>query len=68
MGSGRIELLLYPPLEGEGRLLEQSESSRGGVKVLQTTVHSTPLASLATLPLQGRVKKARNAKSNEVSP
>ena len=47
-----------PCLEGEGRLPEQSEGSRGGVNLVRFAIHPTPLALLATLPLQGRVKRA----------
>src|SRR6266498_3198208 len=46
----------HPPLEGEGRPPERSGGGRGGVTLRVTLrVHPTPLASLATLPLQGRV-------------
>jgi hypothetical protein len=49
--------LLYPPLEGEGRPLERSESGRGGVNRNIEKITPPRSLSLATLPLQGRVKQ-----------
>jgi hypothetical protein len=54
MAAVREAYAVHPPLEGEGRRLERSESRRGGVNFVHK-IHPTPLASLATLPLQGRV-------------
>ncbi len=61
MAAVREAYAVHPPLEGEGRRLERSESRRGGVNFVHK-IHPTPLASLATLPLQGRVNGVRGAR------
>ena len=50
--------LLTLPWRGRVDRLSDSESGRGGVSFSARYIHPTPLAkTLATLPLQGRVKK-----------
>src|SRR4051812_46547648 len=55
---------LHPPLEGEGRTPERSEGERGGVSFRgqgspHPGSHLALLDASPTLPLQGRVKRAR---------
>ena len=57
------DFLSYPPLEGEGRLLERSESGRGGVNCALEIFTPPRSLSLATLPLLGRVKRSRRDSS-----
>src|SRR4029079_15219168 len=55
--SAPLAQRLHPPLKGEGRRAAREARCETGWGELCRKSHPTPLASLATLPLQGRVNE-----------
>jgi len=55
--TGDDACALHPPLEGEGREQRAKRDASGVGELFDIEDHPTPLAALATLPLQGRVTR-----------